>query len=144
VDSVWIVTEGSYSDYRIVAVFSSEEKAERFIDERPLGGDARIETFAVDMWEAVRDNTYWILHFHKDGTTIRQGHDPHPSIPDMDDWRGAEFCKFEKLCWRYVPRHISPYEPCWIVRVIADDAESAVKIAAERVAMAKAQEAGIG
>lgn len=31
-DKVWIVTEGSYSDYHIVAVFSSEEKAKEYVE----------------------------------------------------------------------------------------------------------------
>ena len=46
---VYVVTEGSYSDYHIVAVFSDYNKAKIF--SLTLGDDAQVETYDVDGWE---------------------------------------------------------------------------------------------
>lgn len=48
-DRVYLVTSGEYSDYSIDAVFSTREKAERYIQrEPPEFGEARVEEFEVD------------------------------------------------------------------------------------------------
>ena len=38
-EKVYIVTDGDYSDYRIVAVFSTEEKAKEYIQTTGEGDD---------------------------------------------------------------------------------------------------------
>ena len=46
---IFIVTEGEYSDYSIVGVFSSEEKANWYIGEADDGTETfQVETYAVD------------------------------------------------------------------------------------------------
>lgn len=59
---VFLITHGCYSDYRVVAAFSTKKKAQDFIDEytASFGGDLNIETYALDfkmpvpdMWEVV-------------------------------------------------------------------------------------------
>lgn len=51
--TVYVVTEGSYSDYHIVAVFSDYNKAKIF--SLTLGDDAVVETYDVDGWEVDTD-----------------------------------------------------------------------------------------
>jgi len=43
---VYIVTAGDYSDYHICAVFSTEKKAEKYIE--ALGGSMNVEVLEVD------------------------------------------------------------------------------------------------
>ena len=42
-ESVWIVTEGEYSDYRIVAVFATAEEAKAFINGAAADGHPYVE-----------------------------------------------------------------------------------------------------
>lgn len=60
---VYLVTSGLYSDYRVVAVCSSEERAKQCVDEyervyRKLvpnckyGGEYRIEQYELDVYTA--------------------------------------------------------------------------------------------
>jgi hypothetical protein len=44
---VFVVTEGEYSDYHIVAVFSTRKKAKEFAPAAD-GGSVRIETYEID------------------------------------------------------------------------------------------------
>lgn len=48
--TAYILTDGSYSEYHIVKVFSSKEKAERYIEQYKLVNDdcPRIEDYEVD------------------------------------------------------------------------------------------------
>ena len=50
---VYVVTEGSYSDYHIVGVFSDYYKAKIF--SLTQGDDAQVETYNVDDWEVDTD-----------------------------------------------------------------------------------------
>ena len=46
---IWAVSSGSYSDYDVHAVFSSEEKAQAYLDEyKKLDSDADLESFDFD------------------------------------------------------------------------------------------------
>ena len=47
--TIWGVSSGEYSDYQVVAIFTSEEKAEVFLAEyRRLQCDARLQEFDLD------------------------------------------------------------------------------------------------
>ena len=46
--SVFVVTRGDYSDYEILAVFSTREKAQAFVDAFPGKDDCGILTFECD------------------------------------------------------------------------------------------------
>lgn len=47
-DKVFIVTSGCYSDYQIEAVFSTNEKAEEYIDSHKYPDDFGIEEYGID------------------------------------------------------------------------------------------------
>lgn len=51
--SVWMVTEGEYSDYRVVGVFSTEERAKKFVATFPR--DSRWFTHGQDIEEVPLD-----------------------------------------------------------------------------------------
>ena len=52
---IYLVTDGDYSDYSVLAVFSTEEKAEEFLKatgDTDLGTSARVEEMPLDSDEA--------------------------------------------------------------------------------------------
>lgn len=64
---VYAVSEGSYSDYRIVAIFSSEELAQQFMNE--VIGD-RIETYPLNPPDADlyrQGYRVWYVSMYMDG-----------------------------------------------------------------------------
>lgn len=74
---IYVVTQGEYSDYRIVAICSTEDKAK--IMRRHQKGDiyaherARIETFVLDKEAdlAARGYWFWTIGMERDGTVSR-------------------------------------------------------------------------
>ena len=68
-EKVYIVTAGEYSDYRILAVFSSKERAEDWIDHIGQYEDyCYIEEYEVDCPPRKWVGTYvWIT---RDGTVV--------------------------------------------------------------------------
>jgi hypothetical protein len=82
---VYVITEGEYSGYGIVTVFSTEELANKFVEMYP---DTRIEEYILDYYEQrVRDGKkpYNVWMF-RDGTTQHCNE-------TMNEPRGIEFHK---------------------------------------------------
>ena len=71
--SVYAVNAGSYSDYRIVAVFSTKAKAEAFM--RVVSGDYNgLEEFALDRNDCdlvARGYSLWLVCMLRDGRVER-------------------------------------------------------------------------
>ena len=118
--NVYVVTAGEYSDYHIVAVFSTREKAERFANKRVKETHKRygwIESYWVHPYEV--DNTAWDdrekyyeMIYNKDGTYKE-------SCETFDCW-----------CCPAVREYNEHYE----IDVAVDDLELAKKIAQDRIA----------
>jgi hypothetical protein len=129
---VWIVTEGEYSDYRIKRIFSTRKLAKAYAKSIRDGFRDRtdIEEWDVDSeWNA--DEVYWLVRFYEGGELF--------GVYREND--GAERPQF--LNW--FERVQSPYHgQLWEGRVQARDHDHAIKVAAEQLAMAKAQLAGMG
>ena len=69
---VYVVTSGSYSDYRIRGIYSTEEMAEKY--KRAIGYDANdVEIWEVDKIysQIERGYLYWAVNFDKDGNVKR-------------------------------------------------------------------------
>ena len=91
IDKVYIVTEGSYEDYAIVAVFTNKEKANKFIDKYIYKSyyEVRIEEWSVDVPE---DKWYWtFVRMDIDGKVHEIKKEvsatklkPNPEEPDFD------------------------------------------------------------
>lgn len=59
-NKVFIVTSGCYSDYQIEAVFSTNEKAEEYIDSHRYPDEFRIEEYCIDDEISIEEQTYVI------------------------------------------------------------------------------------
>ena len=89
---VYVVTSGSYSDYGIVAMFSTEDAAKMFMERHPksgFGGYNDIEQYTLDdNVEKMREgfSQYWV-QMHDDGSTLQP--------PETNTWSyGETDCKF--------------------------------------------------
>lgn len=59
-DKVFIVTSGCYSDYQIERVFSTNEKAEEYIDSQRYPNEFQIEEYCIDDEISIEEKTYVI------------------------------------------------------------------------------------
>jgi hypothetical protein len=65
--TVYVVTAGSYSDYHIEAVFSSEEKAQAYIGNAPDSTDYAVNEYKVDVESPLVWSQCWQAHLRADG-----------------------------------------------------------------------------
>lgn len=137
-DRVFIVTTGEYSSYQMECAFSTRAKAQQFIDEYDdwAGYEhPRVEALPLDTWQRRVQERYWKVEL-RDGNTDVLGRPVGPTTDVREltpDYRVPDD----------IPLGVSLVPWGYEVILTAPDAESAVKIAAERVATAKAQRAGI-
>lgn len=120
---VFLVSTGSYSDYGILAAFSTEEKAEELC--KILGSDSHIETYDID--PEVGDYTQYTVFMLKDGSLLNKVYSMKivfPAVPRV--WFGQD------------PR--SPDGNVLIYIAIAKSEEQAIKAANEHRAHAIAME----
>jgi hypothetical protein len=126
----WVVEQGSYSDYRVVGVFTSKANAQVVADAINRAGGS--EEATVDEWPidpAVDDinagRQPWLVNMRRDGTVERC--DPcevsgYEIGGPMDLWRRAS-----------APANIGKgIEDCLQAIIWATDADHAIKIANER------------
>ncbi len=69
--TVYVVTQGSYSDYHIKAIFSTEEAAKTYASQHPgLGGDLpEVEEWELDKWVGSSKVPTWTARISiSDGT----------------------------------------------------------------------------
>lgn len=116
---VYIVTSGTYSDYGIEAIFSTEELAKEYIDIHGDYDDRSIETWDLDSADLTRKNQWYEVTIFDYDTTceVIEFGEPFDSVRYGDCFGG------------------SYYEFC----INADGAERAKKIASERLMQVKAQ-----
>lgn len=115
--TIYIVTDGSYSDYGIRSVFSSKERAQAYIDERCKSGD--IEEWGLDDWldERQQGLKFYSVHMQLTGDGAKVKEDEPPSCY-QNGWIG---------------RPLNGHMPDWFAMTIwAKDAEHALKIANDR------------
>ena len=126
----YAITEGEYSDYRVLAVFSTKELAEKELPK--YGGDAEIEEFPFDpeIPEPPTGMTGYRCYSSSDGSASAF----FLSLPQM-----AEYASMGKLG----DVQADPRGRCYIVIIWARDKDHAIKIAAEKFARQKAIDAGI-
>ena len=84
-NKIYVLTEGSYSDYRIVGVFKREEKAERW---NKLLDNTRVEEYKIGDVD-VDVNGYLVI-INKDGKVtskklIRYAEDNYASLKTFDN-----------------------------------------------------------
>lgn len=117
-ENVYIVTDGDYSDYSILAVFTSIERAEQYCVYHKLlskYNDPKIEVWPLDMdlSRAERGETLYRFYGMKDRCMASP---MHVIEPEFVDWFGADDNKYlHGYMW-------------------ADSEERVVKVVAEKVA----------
>lgn len=131
--SVWVVTTGTYSDYRIKRIFSTKELAERYV--------ATIDNPDVDVegWDLDEsfdpDSVYWEIVFVEDTGRVWAAHRYEEGVPD-----GRTVNDFQRTSSKYYDGRGFR----WAGVVQARTKEHAIKIASERLVMALARENGMG
>jgi hypothetical protein len=124
--TVFMVTSGSYSDYRVDGVFSTREKAQEFIDLLPEGDCNGIDELPLDplLEEARQGLNPWHVIMLRDGTT--------ESVDERDRSRylGREAWSKPNIWRRSERAHIG--KPDALNQIVwAKDAQHAVKIVNE-------------
>ena len=68
-NTVYVITDGEYSDYHIVAIFSNKDAAEALIAKIGEGG---IEEWDLDEFtpDFLKNHDRWFIRMKKDGTAI--------------------------------------------------------------------------
>lgn len=126
--SIWGVSSGSYSDYGVVAIFSSEEKAQEFLAEySKLDSEAELEEFAYDPEPPVAIEIITV-HIDMEGNVLRV-YDPRWAREGAVGFVGYGLADV----WR------GPRVLIWVVPTT--DKERAIKVANEKRAIILANEA---
>ena len=127
--TVYVVTKGCYSDYHICAVTLDKEKAERLCKLFDEGSwrDARVEEFDTETHaDLLSGRKPYRVSFRKNGDLY--------SV-DEDTW-GIEYFESEII-------ERPNIDDSLLVKLYAEDRESAIKIAAEKRAKYLAEKEGI-
>lgn len=125
--TLYAVNAGKYSDYHVIALFSTPTKAQEFMDAVPDEYN-EVEEYELDPETArlIRQGyTPWIVHMRRDGTT------EHVRAMEIASFSVTE----NHSIWR---RSIDPFyagqnmEDCLVSEVLARTAKHAVKAVNER------------
>lgn len=112
---VYAVWRGEYSDYRIVAIFSTQEKAQECC---AVFNDAGVTEYELDSFDEGKE-----LHKYKVYITDDMAHSP--------DY-------VEDSLYSYIPNTIQRVLGLYLMIVLAKNIEHARKVAADKYAMFKA------
>lgn len=170
--TVYLVTSGEYSDYSILAAFSTEADADAYVEHmrsRDRWSSARVEEFPVDRWLEVKDQRFFNVRIYEDvvdsatGSSLageRRVTELEPSVTSEEPIQVKKIYHQEHVVWFY---HSGPkagtwssgweYGPLWdrtkliqhdwSVSIAADDEQHAITVAAELIAQEKARLAGM-
>jgi hypothetical protein len=123
--TIYIVTDGDYSDYSIYGVFSTEKNAERFRDHCCLTGN--IEEWELDLpGPATENKLFWKVFLDDDGNTL-----------DVDGSISWQFPRPAVI--NYIRSPFGEAQSVWVAHCWATDREHAIKIAHDLWAQNKAR-----
>ena len=128
--SIWVIEKGSYSDYRVVGVYSTKEGAELVCAR--INGEESYALAVVSEWpldpgvKAINQGwSPFVVHMLRDGTTERVWMDARDFEYALNDqptiWRRSE-------APAYQGKNILD---CLTARVFAKDSQHAIKIVNE-------------
>lgn len=117
---IYIVTTGEYSDYTIVAVFSTKKKADEYVQQH--GTNYNVEEYNLDE-EVVKKTQLWSVTFSVEDCKMSFA---YPTTQYLDK---RDCCHINKT----YPQDINFY-------VESDSMNRAIKIARERFAAVKAND----
>lgn len=132
--TIYLITEGSYSDYHVVAAYSTQELAEETQKHRP---GSVIEEYKLDepLTEHPPGHYAWIVNINPDDEKIVSSYQTSTSIyfePTETYYDGGKTYRNKKV-----------YPPSYCVQCWARDKEHAEKIALDKFYQFKAQQAGL-
>src|SRR5688500_6668033 len=139
ITKVFAVTSGDYSSYSVNAVFSTREKAEKYINHIKKGSeykdyilysDYNIEEYNLDPvpdWVYRENRKMYMVQMHKDGK-VRQVFTYDPAYAER--WTFTDFSTWDK----------DKNSPCLCMNVWAKNKDHAVKIVNEKRAQLLANE----
>lgn len=124
---IYIVTSGCYSDYRIEAVFTTQDKANDYVQQH--GADCDIEEYELD-GEVVKEEKSWRVAFYLDKDFNLEKHTQDAYVCSTLDYKYKDTC------------HVAIYPTMNVINfyVVADSMDRAVKIASERFAAIKSND----
>lgn len=128
--TIYVVTVGSYSDYRIAGVFSTKELAELFA---VAINDGEVEEYELDPTgpEIRAGMKYFEVEMYRDGSS--NVNDVHPEYGELQDIIGLKTGYSVSSVYEDVNTYkISHYVFCMTAYVVARDEQHAAKIANER------------
>jgi hypothetical protein len=105
---IYIVTSGDYSDYSIDGVFSTEEKAQEYVDSRK--SDTTIEVYTIDKMVDYHDKTRYSVSINYESGELK---DRYTQIPDTDNgddgWIDTKWLRtdYSKISWIHVTSYKS-------------------------------------
>lgn len=111
---IYIVTSGCYSDYSIEAVFTTQDKANDYVQQH--GTDYRIEEYELDE-EVTRQVQVWRVEFNIDTKELSEAVTCYKADEYRDTCRVIHYSHSGNLIWFFVD---------------ADSMDKAIKIACER------------
>ena len=125
---VYIITEGEYSSYEIVAAFSTRPKAEEYLKTRDEYYKPKIEVWPLDV---VKHGTVMLVCMMADGTTIQTGesHLDELHLTELVDGKGESYPGFNGYTYVSWPNNLDRVLNWW---VRTDDKERAIKIVNEK------------
>ena len=93
-DKVYAVSEGAYSDYRIVAVFDNKEEAEKFRVNHLGGGNyAYVEDWPLNT--KMEDAFCWQVRVNKEGTVTYSSRELRSGDERPGKYRGRDGLEFQ-------------------------------------------------
>jgi hypothetical protein len=130
-DKVWIIEQGSYSDYRVVGIFSTEQKAQQvcdWINSRQTYGDKAEVTWrcldpAIELLNS--GLSQWRVQMLRDGSTERV-----EQQDDTYDLEGSAHIWDRPRAPFYAGK--GGVQAALVAKVWARDSDHAIKIANER------------
>lgn len=124
---IYIVTSGCYSDYRIEAVFTTQDKANDYVQQH--GTDCDIEEYELD-GEVVKKEKLWCVEKRLDKDFNFEKYALFASVCSTLDYKYKDTC------------HVALYPTMNVINfyVDADSMDRAVKIASERFAAIKSND----
>jgi hypothetical protein len=128
---IYVVTSGSYSDYCIEGIFSTEEKANKYIDFM-VGGKDRSDDFRVE--EHDLDTEIPVMPLNHNSYEVSMAKDGSVSVVNPSSY--ADFLSRMggvRMCMQtYAWGNIKVGTEYLVTIVLATDEQHAVKIASER------------
>lgn len=132
---VYVVTSGTYSDYHITAIFSTNKRAKEYVllkNGSESYSDYRVEVYTLDELAPILDTGIRTFSFHMDregNLVLHEGSElPKGDIPE--DLHPVFSCHVKSLGWTM--GRTTGFEDTRFFKVQARDLQGAIKIANEQ------------